>query len=359
MKTDKLRHSFKGDKLREDLLRRITSGTIKTGDAILPAKKLSEMYGISYQTTERVIAGLEKKGILKRFQGKGTFVVGKYKTGKNLIAVAMPGFVDDREKTDWFVFADILEGINEGAQRYGFTVRLVMIHEDRKKLMDSQSIILLNPLSSPSEMQALENKKIPYVVVNPSDSQIHHHRIICDDSFGTYQATTHLLSLGYRKIAYLGPGKDFVHTLPRYQGFLSALSELKIKPRKQIVEGIGDNLSAYIAMSDYLKENGLPEAIVAANDLRAIGAIKALKSRGIKVPEDVAIVGFDDRKEAALANPPLTTVAKPRKDMGYEAVKFLAGWLQNPERTPPFQVLLRPNLVVRESCGVKLCKAKK
>lgn len=360
MGNDTLQYSLKGDRLREDLLRHINSGAVKVGDIILPLRKLAEKYGVSYLTAQRVVEELDEKGILKRFQGKGTFVVGKPDTGQNSITVVTHDSTSLARKNNplaWFATANILEGIKEEAPRYGFTLKMAVVYEERRKSIDDQSIIMFEAF--PSEIEALKGKKIPYVIVNPIDARIRHPKIICDDSLGTHQAAIHLLSLGYRKIAYFGPHKDNIHFSPRYQGFLSALSELEIKPRKQIVEDTGDSLNAYIAMSDYLKENALPEAIVAATDLRAIGVMKALARRGIKVPEDVAIVGFDDIEDAALASPPLTTIAKPRKEIGCEAVRFIAAWLHNPDRTPPSQVLLKPRLVIRESCGAKLRKAAK
>lgn len=350
MKT--LRYNFAGDKLKEDLLYQINSGILKVGDPILPEKKLAEKYKISYLTVRKIISELEEKGLVKRYKGKGTFVVGI--PGKDKIPLCIisnnPGSLSKEENPiNWFVAADTLKGILEACEEFEFLPDLKFNEEKGIPSSNKNPVIILTSIWSPEDIKKLEKEKIPYVVVNPPEGCYPCHRIVCDDSYGTYLATTHLIKLGYKKIAYLGPEQNNPRFSPRYQGFLSALSEHGLKPYTFIVEDSGSNLHSYIKMLHYLEKNPVPEAIVAATDLRAIGAMEALKKKGLKIPDDVGVVGFDDIEEASTTQPPLTTVAKPRKEMGYEAVRFIKEWFENPEKVPMAKVL-KPKLVIRDSC---------
>jgi len=360
MKKSTLQHSFRGDRLKNDLWHQINSGLINVGTPILPERKLTEIYKISYLTVRKVIKEFEEQGILKRVQGKGTFLIKQPKLNKKTplsVILDSPGSLSkEKNPLNWFIFVDILTGITEECDRLDLPVKLVLT-EKKYCFAQKHPVIIVGSNWNSSDIQELEEAKIPYVVVNPRVNCYPCHRITCDDALGTYQATAHLINLGFRKIAYLGPKQDNSRFLPRYQGFISALSEWSLEPEDPIVEESGSSLNSYTTTFHYLEHKPPPEAIIAASDLRAIGAMEALRKKGLKIPADVAVVGFDDIEEAASCQPPLTTIAKCRKEMGREAVKFVFEWFQTPEKTPVSKVL-KPKLIIRDSCGANIPKPK-
>lgn len=345
-----LKHDFKGALLKEDILSQIKLDILKIGNLVLPEKKLAERYKISYLTVRNVISELEKDGILKRHKGKGTFVVGhpsaKKKTVSIQIILSNPSILErEGNPITWFVSMDIVKGILDCCSEYGLQPEL--LYYKGEKISLTKPAIIINAISC-SDRRTLEENNVPYVLVNQPDINSPAHRIICDDYFGTYQSTVYLIKTGHKKIAYLGPKLEHLHFMPRYNGFIAGLSEYGLKPADIIIENTGEILNTCSAVMQFFKDKELPEAIVCATDLRAIGAMDGLKKNGVKVPDDVGIVGFDDIAEAALTDPPLTTVAKPRKEMGYQAVKFILDWDEN-LKNKIFTKMLKPELIIRES----------
>lgn len=172
----------------------------------------------------------------------------------------------------------------------------------------------------------------------------------CDNQGGGREATRHLLSLGRRNVAFLGHASShYPEFHDRYRGHVAALKEGGIIPRKRLQFDALTSEEAGAAAAEALIASGETfDAILAASDLIAIGAMRALTARGIKVPEDVAVVGFDDIAAASFTNPPLTTVLQDTRAAGRTLVETLLGRIRE-ERVN--DVLLPAKLVVRRSCG--------
>jgi len=172
----------------------------------------------------------------------------------------------------------------------------------------------------------------------------------CDNAFGGRQATEHLLGLGRRKIAFLGEvSQSSPEMLERYHGYAAslALRGLRADPRLQ-VGAISTEASGYQAMQGLLMRRVAFDAVFGASDLIAIGAMAALASSGRRVPQDVAVVGFDGIPMGAFTRPALTTVAQDVKRAGELLVQTLINVIGG---VPPQCVSLPPRLLVRESCG--------
>jgi len=347
---ESLKHKFKGTPLKEDILLQIKLGVLKAGDAIMPEKKLAERYKLGYLTVRRVISELEEEKIVKRFQGKGTFIVDDTSSKKkNLsvqVVVSRPSvFRRETNPTCWFINVDILKGVLDCCAENGIQPEL--IYSDEENLSLDKPAIILNYLSS-DDRKKLEKKNTPYVCVN-LDVGGDFCRIISDDAHGTYLATAYLVENGYRKIAYMGPDFKSFHCLPRYNGFISGLSEYGLKPAEVIFEKTSRVSDRRGVIANFLRASEvLPEAIVCSSDLMAMGAMEEIKKAGLKIPGDIGIIGFDDIADACFTEPPLTTVAKPRREMGYEAVKFILNWEENMKDRISTRVL-KPRLVIRET----------
>jgi DNA-binding LacI/PurR family transcriptional regulator len=172
----------------------------------------------------------------------------------------------------------------------------------------------------------------------------------CDNVYGGKLATEHLLELGRRRIAFIG---DIAPSAPemseRYRGYRSALDEASIAPEPGLqVAAVSTEASGYEATQELLRRGVAFDAIFGASDLIAIGALSALAGAGRRVPDDVAVVGFDGIPIGASTRPALTTIAQDTKRAGELLVATLLHLIDG---RPAECVTLPPRLIVRESCG--------
>ena len=177
--------------------------------------------------------------------------------------------------------------------------------------------------------------------------------IVADNAAGIRDAMRHLVGHGHRRIAFIaGSPEDMAgDTGARFQAYRSALQEFGLPPDEHLV-AYGRHITAggYDAMRRIMDTGAPFTAILASNDESALGAMEALREAGIRVPQDVAIIGFDDRPESAVQEPALTSVAVPLFEMGYRAVEQLLRQIQG-EPPPVEPVKVATHLVPRESCG--------
>lgn len=175
--------------------------------------------------------------------------------------------------------------------------------------------------------------------------------VVGDNVGGARLATLHLLDHGHREVAFVAETLADPSFRARFEGYRLALRERGLRVcRELVVEGGRRSDSDQVAMAKLLGGGRVPTAIFAANDFMAVGAIKALTTAGLKIPEDVAVVGFDDGALATLVHPPLTTVRVPRVEMGRAAARKLLALLQG-ENVNPLVEVLPTSLTVRTSCG--------
>lgn len=173
-----------------------------------------------------------------------------------------------------------------------------------------------------------------------------------DRAEGTYRATRHLMALGHRQFGYLAPREDLRPDHPKLAGMLRALSEAGL-PEPLLLPADGhfrrDGYQAALSAQEWRPR---PTALICYNDLLAIGAYRGLREQGWKVPDDIALVGFDGIEDGEFLEVPLTTVAVPIGEMSQTAVQFLINRLEG-RATERQQLILVPQLVVRQSCGAQ------
>jgi LacI family transcriptional regulator len=170
-----------------------------------------------------------------------------------------------------------------------------------------------------------------------------------DNVAGADKAVTHLIRLGRRRIGTITGALNTTAGLDRREGYRKALEENGIPVNQSlIVEGDFTEIGAFDAMQRLLTRR--PDAVFVASDLMAVGALNAIQQAGLSVPDDIAVVGYDDLPPATTARPPLTTIHQPVLRFGAKAVEMLIDIIEN-GLYPPRQVILDTELVVRESCG--------
>ncbi len=177
--------------------------------------------------------------------------------------------------------------------------------------------------------------------------------VSCDNHQGGFNATEHLLQLGHRRIAFIGDASEHSpEFLQRYQGYAKALlhHNMVLDPTLQRTANSTEE-AGYRGIDQLLSEQVRFDAVFAASDLIAIGVIKRIQEQGLRVPEEIAVVGFDDIQLAQLSSPPLTTV---RQDPQLAGQALVHGLLQQIQQQPTADITIPTELVIRSSCGSHL-----
>lgn len=258
-------------------------------------------------------------------------------------------------------FHDILMGIQSEAATSGHTIRFThslnasapKLIEEYLKTFSVDGVILLGRMNEDLLYLVRKNTRhLIYAGLNPVNQNF--DEVFCNGLQCAKTAVRYLASCGYKRIGYIGTavasGSSMLINEYRYDGYISAMNELGFPLIRDYI--IDTPLSAELAYTNVnlrLAKGGLPQAYFCANDICAVGVLKALKERKIKVPQDVAIISIDDIDAAALANPALTTIHIPRHEIGIYSVRILSDQIET-RRKYPIRVELPYHLIVRRSC---------
>jgi LacI family transcriptional regulator len=200
----------------------------------------------------------------------------------------------------------------------------------------------------------LQSGDVPYVIAGRPIDDVHSSYVDVDNIAGALVAVRHLIHQDCKHIAHIAGPLVTTAGLDRLEGYKKALAEsnLSVNP-DMIAEGDFSEISGYYCAQRLLASH--PDAIFVASDIMAIGAMRAIREARLTVPDDIAIVSFDDVPPAAQSNPRLTTVRQPIRRMGIKLVETLVDIMEN-GTNPPRRVLFGTELVVRESCGAMKIK---
>ena len=256
-------------------------------------------------------------------------------------------------------FSAIFEGAAEALYEQNIKFMLMpTLHEHEREISlfawlmhgMADSALLILPNESSDELEALLDEGYRYVVVDPRMPLAERiPSVSAAHASGADQAMQHLLSLGHRRIAAVTGLAGWQATEDRRRGYYAALAGAGILPDAELeVEGDFEIAGGIRAGEELFDLRNPPTAVFAFNDLLAIGVIQAARSRGLRVPEDVSVVGFDDLEFSTIVTPPLTTVRQPLAEMGRTAVSMLVRLLEH-KRFETLHFQLGTRLVVRES----------
>ena len=210
--------------------------------------------------------------------------------------------------------------------------------------------IVLDASISEDLLSSIASASFPVVVLDRVVAHPYVYLVTCDHEAGAYMATEHLIQSGYRHIAFVSGLESSLHSRLRYKGYLRALSEYDLAADKEyLYHGTYTEDSGYEIGLRMAQAQHMPEAVFSANDEMAIGILRAVTEYGLKVPDDLAIVGFDDVLVTQYVTPPLTTVRQPMYELGVEATKALSTALGGNFDIRP--VVLQTELVIRASSG--------
>jgi LacI family transcriptional regulator len=304
--------------------------------------------GVSIQTVSAVVNGKSGIGPATTAQVRSTIAELGYQP--NLLASSLRS---RRSTTIGLLlpnvanpyFAEQARGVEDAAQVRGYSVMLCNTDGDTTK--ERTYLQLLKQYQAAGVIGAFAEEGAPLLRANfPT----------VDDRRGGYVATAHLLDLGHRRIACISGPLEGVPGRERLLGYRAALNDWSVETDESlIVEGAFDFASGRRAAEALLRRRGTaPSAVFAHNDPMAIGAMAALKHAGLRMPEDVAIMGYDGTEIAELYDPPLTTVAQPTYDMGAYAMTVLADRIEGREPARADPAVLDCELIVRRSTVARL-----
>ena len=256
-----------------------------------------------------------------------------------------------------------LQGVTASVHRRGYLLMVqlaedVPSHEAYARLIREQQVdglILSGPSSDDPLLPQLAEEQFPLILhgrLNGQDLPC----VDVDNRAGAYQVVSHLISLGHRRIGFISNAPlSYSGTQDRFAGFKLALAEHDLSYDPDLV-GTAAFLpeAGRAAMQQLLDLPERPTAVFAASDVVALGAMSAIHSAGLRIPHDIAVVGFDDIFLAAHAHPPLTTVRVPAYGLGWTAAEVLIALIEGDDDVS--SVTLETELVIRESCGARLAK---
>lgn len=193
----------------------------------------------------------------------------------------------------------------------------------------------------------------PYVFVHRLFTNASSFSVIPDEIYGARLAVNHLLKMGHRRIGYINGPDNYYASAERLKGYQLELEEMGIPFDLALTaQGNWDVSGGYDGAKQLLASYPRPTAVFAANDLMALGAIYAIQDAKLRVPEDIAIVGYDDREIASIARPAITTVSLPCYEMGQASAAMLLNLLES-RAGDAEEVKIRGRLIVRQSCGAQ------
>ena len=304
---------------------------------------------VSQSKRERVLRTMEKLGYVVNMQARS--LAG----GRTQVIGLLIHAIDNAYS------GAIMKGIDIEVGQKDYNLMLYTTH--RQKAKESafvtqltrnvvDGLLLVLPRNAEAYLETLHKRRFPFVLVDHqwSSSDMPVPSVSSTNWKGAYEATAYLLQLGHRRIGFITGSMDMTSAQDRLAGYKAALQEHGLPWDTELVyEGDFAQLSGYNGANTLLSVAEPPTAIFASNDFTAFGVMDAARERGLHIPRDISIIGFDDVFQAEHVRPALTTVRQPIEEMGRCAVRLLLKYIEQPE-SPVEQIELSTTLIQRESC---------
>lgn len=336
----------------------IANGRLKAGDQLPPVQALAERLGVNLHTVRKAYLRLAAEGLVESRQGRGTHVLpfdplrmaqGTGLTRSHTVGVIVPSW------TNPFYHA-LLQGIEEVAEEDQTLLFLCNTHDDpntarndvaRLAAKGVDGILMVSHDTAP-----FMSSRVSLPIVSIDWSANSGYSVQADLRTAGSLAVRHLIDHGHRRIGLITFIADAENVSPVNEGYRQALESGNLPFEDTLVARVpGFSMSCGAEGARMLlKSENPPTAIFAIADMLALGALKEIKAAGLRIPQDMALVSFNDIPAADLVEPPLTTVAAPAAQMGHEAMKMLRSLIEG-RKPHQRRIVLPTSLVVRQSCG--------
>ena len=312
------------------------------------SRVLNNSLKVTEKTRERVLKAIKESGYYPSTMAR-RLTTNKAET----IGLVIPSPQDKTFGNPFYT--EILRGFTHQAKVEGYDL-LLFVNEHQfnysRLFYDRRvdGLLLVGIKRNDKGIVELSKNKLPYILTGKVDFKESNY-VDAENRRGAYQAVSYLAGLGHKRIGYLGGSFEFIFNQERFEGYIQALEKHNLEYGKELtMESINTQESGYESMHKLLESPFLPTAVFVANDLDAIGAMKAAKERGLKIPEDISLTGFDDIQLASYTEPTLTTVRQPIYEMGITAIRLLVQLIEK-KAIGPLKVELPTQLIIRESSG--------
>ena len=349
--------SPKYTQLKEYIKDRILRGELSPGEKLASENDLARQFSLSRHTVRQALGELENEGLIYREQGRGTFCKPNFKNTRPNIAV-LTTYISD------YIFPAIIKGIEEVFSSEGFNLILASTNNDQAKeaqclesLMNQAIVALIveptkSAQASPNlrYYQELAANGIPYLMMHACYPELDPAYILMDDERCGYLAGEYLLQLGHRRIAGIFKSDD-LQGVKRQRGFLAAFAAYGLTVDPELIGNYEtEQLHSYPLQfgRSLLQRNPRPTAIVCYNDQIALEILDAIRDAGLKVPQDISLIGCDDSLLASASEVKLTTFRHPKAEMGCQAARFIIDMLNGKIEKP--SLIYHPELIIRSSC---------
>jgi LacI family transcriptional regulator len=332
-------------------------------------KDIARKVGYSVTTVSRALndyddVSQETKQLIKRVaqeMGYHPHVIAQslQRRRTNTVGFIVPA--TDRYLSDPY-FLELLAGIGDGAASYDFDLLVStckpmdpkehLVYQRMVKGHRVDGIVVARTRCDDERITYLVSEDFPLIAFGRTVSDLDFPYLDVDGEKGVYEAVEYLVGLGHRRIAFISPSMYLTFAEHRLAGYKRALQDNGLElDAALVVEGNLTQSRGYQRMEQLVDLEDPPTAVVTGNDLMAFGAMEAAQERGLVVGRDIAVIGFDDIPLAAYFHPTLTTIRQPIYDIGKMLSKVLIKIIKG-EELAQRQIILPPELVVRESSGV-------
>lgn len=343
--------------------RQIESNTLKPGERLMPELEMAKKYGLARGTVRQALALLVNQELLQRTRRKGTFVADtKVSSHSPLISIVIP-YLRDSLTVDIVRGAESILRLNGYSLIFGLSDASLDVECEQIKRLQCNNIsgLILFPVSISGEALMLTQilrPSLSIVVIDRKIPEFAASGVFVDNRCGAYHAVEHLIALGHRRIVCVSHDGYISSVTDRIRGYEQAMRAAGLLPfaavsivkREPTPEGQPPTYSDedMEPVDQLLHSQDRPTALFCINDFIALGVMRHILERGLRVPQDIAIVGFDDIPLAPFMSVPLTTVAQPKFEIGSQAALLLLDKISGKEPTT-HTVVLPTALVVRSS----------
>jgi len=313
------------------------------------SRALSDHQDISDSTKEKVNAIAKKLNYVPNLFAKG------FRTHKtNIIGVIVPNI-------DHYFTSTLLKGVMHEAEKQGYKV--IISESNNNEQRQTEMLYTMNQFGVDGILLSLANKtkkidaildileRTPLILFDKVSTKVPCTQIVIDDEDAAFKAVEHLIHTGKKRIAIIKDLDSSFISEKRYLGYLRALKKHQIEVDENIILSANEISLAQgqLNAAILLKLPQRPDAIFAITDDAAVGVIKILKQNHIKIPEDIAVVGFSNSINSTIIEPNLTTIDQPGNKIGEVAVQYLLNEIRNEQQFLNKTIVIRTNLIVRDS----------
>ncbi len=347
--------TLKYEIIKGQILSMIESGVLKPGDKVPTEQELADSFSVSVTTTRKALQDLAREGVIRRIKKKGTFV--NFENEKpindkmNIISFVLPLCEKSNNNLLQYVY---------GAQEYLTSRGYSMIIEGTKDEVELENTFIeqavqknlsgvllfpTDPEQNVASLLKLQRSHIPFVLIDRYPENFPSNTVICNNFDGAFQSTKHLIQLGHEKILFVTHVGTNQAEITRSNGYRQAMKGHGLSDDFPILScHQTDEILSKIQTEHFT-------AIVCANDYCALELSNFLSNKGISIPKDVSIIGFDGQKATEYTTPPISTIIQPCFEIGKTAAKILVEHIESPQKALE-QAILPVTLQLRSSSAV-------